>query len=80
MMRVSWHKSAINHSKNGCKKAENNVIKIISDRTSNSKVAISMQMSFFLGDDETKKSKGTSATDSFHFSLLYLGFIFQFRF
>lgn len=55
MMRVSWHKSAINHSKNGCKKAENNVIKIISDRTSNSKVAISMQMSFFLGDDETKK-------------------------
>ena len=33
MMRISWHKTAIKQGKNGCKKAENTVIKIISDRT-----------------------------------------------
>ena len=33
MMRISWHKTAIKQWKNGCKKAENTVIKIISDRT-----------------------------------------------
>jgi hypothetical protein len=58
---IFWHKSAINHSKNGSsckKKAEDNVIKIISDhRSSSSSLArlsktISMQMNprprFFL--------------------------------
>ena len=45
MMRISWHKSAIKQWKNGCKKAEDNVIKIISDRTSSQpKLAITMQM------------------------------------